>query len=99
MPRTPSTRAHSGIAAEVRLPEGFSVCIEALLLKIPAIITAHAQGGHAARPIDGRDDELGRQGHGHLTFKTVRRRERDHGVEKTGLELRKLMSWIDDKQV
>jgi ketol-acid reductoisomerase len=32
-------------------------------------------------------------------FKTVRRRERSHGVEQVGLELRKLMSWIDDKQV
>jgi len=32
-------------------------------------------------------------------FKTVRRRERSHPVEQTGLELRKLMSWIDDKQV
>ncbi|MCA9245995.1 MAG: ketol-acid reductoisomerase [Planctomycetales bacterium] len=32
-------------------------------------------------------------------FKTVRRRERNHGVEQVGKELRKLMSWIDDKQV
>ena len=32
-------------------------------------------------------------------FKATRRRERDHGVEKIGLELRKLMSWIDEKEV
>jgi len=30
-------------------------------------------------------------------FKATRRRERDHGVEKIGRELRKMMSWIDDK--
>jgi len=33
------------------------------------------------------------------SFKATRRRERDHGVEKIGLELRKLMSWIDEKEV
>ena len=32
-------------------------------------------------------------------FKASRRREREHGVEKIGLELRKLMSWIDEKEV
>jgi ketol-acid reductoisomerase len=32
-------------------------------------------------------------------FKASRRRERDHGVETIGLELRKLMSWIDEKEV
>ncbi len=32
-------------------------------------------------------------------FKATRRREREHGVEKIGLELRKLMSWIDEKEV
>ena len=32
-------------------------------------------------------------------FKATRRRERDHGVEKVGLELRRLMSWIDEKEV
>ncbi len=30
-------------------------------------------------------------------FKATRRREREHGVEKIGRELRKMMSWIDDK--
>ncbi len=30
-------------------------------------------------------------------FKATRRREREHGVEKIGKRLRKLMSWIDDK--
>jgi len=30
-------------------------------------------------------------------FKATRRRERDHGVEQIGRELRKMMSWIDDK--
>ncbi len=32
-------------------------------------------------------------------FKATRRREREHPVEKIGLELRKLMSWIDEKEV
>ncbi len=32
-------------------------------------------------------------------FKATRRRERDHGVEQVGRELRKLMSWIDEKEV
>ena len=32
-------------------------------------------------------------------FKAMRRREREHGVEKIGRELRKLMSWIDEKEV
>jgi len=30
-------------------------------------------------------------------FKATRRREREHGVEQIGRELRKMMSWIDDK--
>ena len=33
------------------------------------------------------------------SFKATRRREREHGVEKIGRELRKMMSWIDDKDV
>ena len=33
------------------------------------------------------------------SFKATRRRERDHGVEQIGLELRRLMSWIDEKEV
>lgn len=33
------------------------------------------------------------------SFKALRRRERDHGVEKIGLQLRRLMSWIDAKEV
>ena len=32
-------------------------------------------------------------------FKARRRREREHGVEKVGRELRKMMSWIDEKEV
>ncbi len=32
-------------------------------------------------------------------FKATRRREREHGVETIGKELRKLMSWIDEKEV
>jgi ketol-acid reductoisomerase len=32
-------------------------------------------------------------------FKATRRRERDHGVEKIGIQLRRLMSWIDEKEV
>ena len=31
------------------------------------------------------------------SFKATRRRERQHPVEVVGKELRKLMSWIDDK--
>jgi ketol-acid reductoisomerase len=33
------------------------------------------------------------------SFKATRRREREHGVEKIGLELRRMMSWIDEKEV
>ena len=33
------------------------------------------------------------------SFKARRRREREHPVEVVGKELRKLMSWIDDKEV
>ena len=36
---------------------------------------------------------------GQASFKATRRRERDHGVEQTGKELRRMMSWIDDKVV
>ena len=32
-------------------------------------------------------------------FKAVRRRERNHPVEQVGKELRKMMSWIDEKEV
>ncbi|MEO2045724.1 MAG: ketol-acid reductoisomerase [Pirellulales bacterium] len=32
-------------------------------------------------------------------FKATRRRERNHGVEKIGIQLRRLMSWIDEKEV
>jgi len=32
-------------------------------------------------------------------FKATRRREREHGVEKVGRQLRKLMSWIEEKEV
>ena len=32
-------------------------------------------------------------------FKAMRRRERQHPVEQVGRELRKLMSWIDEKEV
>jgi len=36
---------------------------------------------------------------GAAAFKARRRRERSHGVEQVGLELRRLMSWIDSKEV
>ncbi|MFK7737404.1 MAG: ketol-acid reductoisomerase [Pirellulaceae bacterium] len=36
---------------------------------------------------------------GAASFKAVRRRERDHEVEVVGRRLRKLMSWIDSKEV
>ena len=32
-------------------------------------------------------------------FKTTQRRERDHGVEQIGLSLRRMMTWIDEKEV
>jgi len=32
-------------------------------------------------------------------FKAVRRREREHGIEEVGRQLRRLMSWIDAKEV
>ena len=32
-------------------------------------------------------------------FKATRRRERDHGVEQIGRGLRKMMAWIDEKEV
>ena len=32
-------------------------------------------------------------------FKAMRRRDREHSVEIVGKELRKLMSWIDEKEV
>ena len=33
------------------------------------------------------------------SFKAVRRREREHPIEQVGLKLRRLMSWIDAKEV
>ena len=36
---------------------------------------------------------------GGKNFNTARERDRNHGVEKVGLELRRLMSWIDEKEV
>lgn len=36
---------------------------------------------------------------GAAAFKARRRIERNHGVEKVGLDLRRLMSWIDHKEV
>lgn len=33
------------------------------------------------------------------SFKAVRRREREHQVEKVGKDLRRMMSWIDSKEV
>jgi ketol-acid reductoisomerase len=33
------------------------------------------------------------------TFKAIRRREREHLVERVGRELRSMMSWIDAKEV
>ena len=32
-------------------------------------------------------------------FKATRRRERDHGVEQIGRGLRKMMTWIEEKEV
>jgi ketol-acid reductoisomerase len=32
-------------------------------------------------------------------FKAVRRRERNHGIEVVGRQLRRLMSWIKAKEV
>jgi len=32
-------------------------------------------------------------------FKATRRREREHGVEQIGLGLRRMMNWIDEKEV
>jgi len=32
-------------------------------------------------------------------FKATRRREKDHPVEKVGIELRRMMNWIDEKEV
>lgn len=32
-------------------------------------------------------------------FKTTQRRERNHGVEQIGLSLRRMMTWIDEKEV
>ncbi|MEC8555767.1 MAG: ketol-acid reductoisomerase [Planctomycetota bacterium] len=36
---------------------------------------------------------------GAASFKATRRRERNHEIEQVGLRLRKLMSWIDSKEV
>jgi ketol-acid reductoisomerase len=36
---------------------------------------------------------------GQASFKATRRREREHGVEKVGKELRRMMSWIKEKEV
>ena len=36
---------------------------------------------------------------GGKNFNAARERDRNHGVEKVGLELRRLMSWIDEKEV
>ncbi|HEX6962930.1 MAG TPA: ketol-acid reductoisomerase [Lacipirellula sp.] len=33
------------------------------------------------------------------SFKATRRREREHPIEQTGKELRRMMSWIDEKEV
>jgi len=32
-------------------------------------------------------------------FKATRRREREHGLTATGRQLRKMMAWIDVKEV
>jgi ketol-acid reductoisomerase len=36
---------------------------------------------------------------GAASFKATRRREREHGVEQVGKELRRMMSWINEKEV
>jgi ketol-acid reductoisomerase len=33
------------------------------------------------------------------SFKAMRRRERQHPIEQIGKELRRMMSWIDEKEV
>ena len=33
------------------------------------------------------------------SFKAIRRREREHELEKVGRELRSMMTWIDVKEV
>jgi ketol-acid reductoisomerase len=33
------------------------------------------------------------------TFKAIRRRERNHPIEQVGKELRRMMSWINEKEV
>jgi len=36
---------------------------------------------------------------GAASFKAIRRQNREHPVEEVGLRLRRLMSWIDSKEV
>ena len=36
---------------------------------------------------------------GAAMFKATRRREREHELTKTGRQLRKMMKWIDSKEV
>ena len=42
---------------------------------------------------------LGEYRAGAKNFKAMRKADHDHGVEQVGRELRKLMSWIDEKEV
>jgi len=42
---------------------------------------------------------IGEHRSGGKNFKAGRLREREHGVEKVGRELRRLMTWIDEKEV
>ena len=42
---------------------------------------------------------LGEYRAGAENFKAMRKADHDHGVEQVGRELRKLMSWIDEKEV
>ena len=42
---------------------------------------------------------IGENKDGAKKFHARRESERDHGVEKVGLELRRLMKWIDSKEV
>jgi len=42
---------------------------------------------------------IGENRAGAAFFKATRRREQDHGVEKIGRSLRKMMTWIDEKEV
>ena len=70
----------------------------------PRIVTDETKAEMKRMLEESRSGEFARQWisenkAGAPAFKATRRREREHPVEKIGLELRKLMSWIDEKEV